>query len=382
MSVLTGVRSTLNIEQFRRKVELDDKIYRLYANEAPLTVLLKKIAKSSVRNPKFSVMEDDYIPEWTAINHSGGYSSGDTQLVVDDISYFRVDDLVKVPRTGEVMLVTAVTTGTSTITVTRSVGATAAASINDNEEILIITDAVAEDATLRTIKSTVITEGYNYTQIFRHAVGASGTEMASDLYGAQDRPYLRKKVGEEHLIDIEKAFWFGERSEGSDSVSGMPQRTTGGVLEFVSTYKTNIGGALTESDFEDFLRDAFTYGSEKKILFASPLLISVLNKFSHNKQVTAPADTEYGVKVSQWISAHGELYVVKHRLFTGATYGKMGMVVDLDCFDYKYLNGRDTSLLVDRQENDRDGWRDEYLTECGLGRKQEKKCAMIYGITG
>jgi hypothetical protein len=126
------------------------------------------------------------------------------------------------------------------------------------------------------------------------------------------------------------------------------------------------------------------------VLFASPLLVSVINNYSLNKVQTSVGDTVYGVKVMSYVSAHGELKIVKHNLLEGAVWGGYGIVVDFgdDALKYRYLNGsgpggsRDTKLLTDREENDRDGKRSEYLTEAGLQVGNSERHGVITGVTG
>ena len=76
---------------------------------------------------------------------------------------------------------------------------------------------------------------------------------------------------------------------------------------------------------------------------------------------------------------------VYHPLLEGAKYGGYIVIVDLDEVAYRYLANdsvsRDTKLLPNRQENDRDGRKSEWLTECGGQWGQEKTHSLITGIT-
>jgi len=49
----------------------------------------------------------------------------------------------------------------------------------------------------------------------------------------------------------------------------------------------------------------------------------------------------------------------------GAVYGGMGVVLDMENLAYCPLKGRDTKLLTNRQDNDEDSQKDEYLSEFG-----------------
>ena len=60
--------------------------------------------------------------------------------------------------------------------------------------------------------------------------------------------------------------------------------------------------------------------------------------------------------------------------------GGIGVVVDMDDVTMRPL--RDTVLKPDRQANDEDSVKQEYLTEWSFEIGQEKKHAIIRGITG
>ncbi len=54
----------------------------------------------------------------------------------------------------------------------------------------------------------------------------------------------------------------------------------------------------------------------------------------------------------------------------------------MECFRYRYMEGRDTKLMTNIQAPDVDGIVDQYLTEAGLERKQAPRHAIIKGVTG
>jgi hypothetical protein len=53
------------------------------------------------------------------------------------------------------------------------------------------------------------------------------------------------------------------------------------------------------------------------------------------------------------------------------------VIIDFPYLRYRYLDGRDTALLENRQNNDEDLIKHEYLTECGLELLQSKPHALI-----
>ena len=193
VTVITGARSTHNINSARVIVDMSDKIYELDPDTAPLLTLSGKISKKPCHNPKYEWMEDDFFPYWTAVNNAAGITADDTTIEVDNWDYVEAGSLIKVPRTGEVMRVTIATA--SPITVVRGIGSTAAAALVDNDPLLVLGDSNEEGATSRSAKTIQVTNAYNYAQIWRTTVEATNTNEATELYGGGDRATQRKKRG-------------------------------------------------------------------------------------------------------------------------------------------------------------------------------------------
>ena len=113
---------------------------------------------------------------------------------------FTVGDVVRVARTGENLLVTAITDG-NTLAITESFGNTAAANINAGDGLFIVGNVSAENTGARNVNTTRSASQSNYTQIFKTSIAVSGSEKSQKLYGGADLPYQRAKKGTEHAID-------------------------------------------------------------------------------------------------------------------------------------------------------------------------------------
>jgi hypothetical protein len=377
-TLISGVRGTANIEAAKRIVDMSKSIAELEPDAAPLTVFLKKMGgKGKVAiNPEFKWLENELMTRWDQCNYGTNYTAGATSIVVDNGAYFRIGDVVKVAATKEQMLVTNV--ATNTLTVTRGWGSTSAGNILDDGYLLILGNANEEGATkpaLRTVKEAVKT---NYTQIFRTPFGVTETTDKSDMYGGSDINVVRKNRGVDHMKSIEEAFLFGEPKE--DTGGTHPRRATGGLNYFISTNRTDASGTLAESEMETFCRSIFRYGSNKKLLLASPLVISAINSWASGKLNMVPKDSTYGVNIKEYLSGHGTLYIAKHNLLE-QSYAGYAVAVDMDNVDYRYIQGRDTKLLTDRQDPSEDSKIEEYLTEAGLECKLEKTHGILYGVT-
>lgn len=376
--MITKVRSTGNVTAVRRVVDIANKIDVLEPSSAPFLQLSKKISKRVAINPEFKWMEEEALVKTDAVNYSTGYTASDTSVVVDDGTKFRGGDVVKVVATGEQMLVSSVST--NTLTLVRGWGSTAAGALANNAVLLIIGNANAEHASKRGMKIADQTPRTNYTQIFRTPFGISRTADNSEMYGGKDLKHQRMTQLIEHEKERERSFWFGEPKE--DLTGEQPIRSTGGVDYWISTNASDMGGTMTESEFEAFLRTGFRYGAKTKWLFASPIFLSAFNFWAKSKLIVAPKDKTFGIDVQQWLTPFGMVNIVLQNLFAETSvYSGYAYLVDIEGIEYRYLANSDTKLRTNIQANDADGEEDEYLTECGIGFNNEKKSAVAYNVT-
>jgi len=281
------------------------------------------------------------------------------------------------------MLVTAITDA-DTIAVTRAFGTTAAAAGLAGDGIFIVGNANEENSGARSVNSTQSTPQTNYTQIFKTTIALSNTEKEANLYGGKDLPYQRAKKGTEHALDIERAFWFGQKNYNAtfNGAQGHARRQTGGILEFIeggNAYIQNQGGALTAPYLNTFLREGFTYGNSEKMFFCGGYVLQAINEIARGQILMKPVESTYGMKISQWVTAFGTINIVHNPLFV-EEYAGYGFLLDMECFRYRYMNNRDTQLQTNIQAPDADGEVDQYITECGLERKQAPRHALLKGV--
>jgi len=372
-------RDTTDILQQRRPLDVSDRIAELEPNSYPLTVLLSKLKKEITYDPQFRCFEDTLKERWDQINNASGYTAGDTSIVVDNGSYFAPYDVILHPASGEQMLVTAV--NSNTLTVRRGWGTTSAGALSDDDYLLIMGNAFQEGDSSPSPKVSNVSYVDNYTQIFRTSFDVTNTLKNTKLYGGDELARLRRKMLIEHLKGIELQLWFGEKKEDTSNDNNV-RRATAGVRARISTNVVNVGGNLTETAFEAFLRTGFRYkSSNRKFLFCSPLITSAISTWAAGKLQMLPNDKTYGINIVRYQTPHGIVDIVNHVLFENA-YSGYAFLVDLDNLRLRVMNGRDTKLYKNIQAPDVDAEKDEYLTECGLQCDLEKTHAMMYGVTG
>lgn len=276
-------------------------------------------------------------------------------------------------------------TAANTVTVTFLGAAASAASGGD---VLIIGNASAQGADYGALKVTQRVLGYNYTQIFRHPWGFTGTDVEIDTYGSPGDPAAEMaKKAVEHKRALENSAFFGVRKFSSASPSSKGYM--GGLQEYLSTNVFSSAGAIDLAYIDGKLQQIFQHGSMKKVIFAAPTPAAALSRLFANNWVRArPEDKVYGATVNAFINgAYGASVpvIVKREWGTRAVsnneMGSWMFVLDLDYVKLRPLRNRGTKLLRNRQGNGEDKVVHEYLTETSLEVSQEKVHGLIKGIT-
>jgi len=387
MAVIQGVRSTENISQDARKFDHSDKLWYVSADYAVLAFFARKLKKVKVMDPEYRWFEKEQPSRQDAVNYATGYTTGATEITVDDGTKFRAGDVVRDVTAGEQFRVTVV--ATNVLTISRGWGDTVAQALVDDDVLVIIGNANAEGASIRAALTTQKTKKTNYTQIFREPIDITETGAATETYGGpDDLATLRKEHLDVHMKDIERAFLFGEPKEDTSTVgTDEPIRATGGLEYFLSTNVTaDANGILTEAEFEDWIGDVFQYGGEKKFGLLSSLIASAVNSWAKSKLNMFPKDKTYGIAVMNYLSVHGEINFVLERLLTeNAVWNGMAFAIDVERVGYRYLSGngrnRDTKLLKDRQAAGDDKIKEEYLSEIGFWLATENRHGQLKGVT-
>lgn len=392
MAAQSGQRNTGNVASIQQKIDISDRILNVDPSEAPYTVILKRTqgggAKQAVESATFKWVEDDRMERWDAINNGAGYNSSATSVVVDTGTVFYKDSLVLIPRTGEIVRVTAVS-GT-TLTIVRGQGGSTAAAINDNDPLYVLGPVFEEGVLSADSRSENPVEQTNYTQIFKTSVEGSGTWLSSSNETTpHDWDHQKKKAMVEHLISLENAALFGKPAS-TTGPNSKPLRLTGGLLHYQTHNATAVGGTLTEAAFDTWVGTAFSKGSDEKVLLASDTVINALMGFAKNKLNTSVEQKAYGVNYMTYASPYGKLSIVRHRLLTGAIYGGYAVCVDFKAGEhgYRFLKGdgpggaRDTHVQPNIQAPDYDGRKDQILTEAGFKIGLSKTGARLTGVTG
>lgn len=367
-TVVRGARATNSgMNSNRLKVDMGN-LYELEDSQGALYVTGNVLGGGRAKSYEVRWQTDELRPKFDAVNNGGGYSSGATSIVVDNIKYFQIGDLIKVTRTGEVLYVSAVTDGSSTLTVTRSWGATAAAAINDDDEILIIGPHYDENAQLQSARTTTEVDYTNQTAIWRHNFEVSGTHQAIANAGGHfhgsDVAYQRKKMLLEHKRDINLACLF------SESGSSGTRRSMMGMIEFIKTYgvgRVNSTSAVTFSVFMTAAKTATRFNNKRMVVICSRQFAQIVTEWGLANNVHIHLEVgakSFGLDVMKITTPHGTFSLLVDDALEGTEYSQYAICVATDEKGgpkWKWL--RQTTLMKDRQEDDQDGYEEEVLTE-------------------
>lgn len=355
---------------------------------APLNALLAMGSSESTDDPEFKNFRDELPDRKLKVN--GAVASTSTTAITvdasDDNKYAINGAIVINSETGEVMHVTADTTGT-TLTVTRNVGGTSH-QIADNAELFVAGFAAQEGAGAPTAISFDAVVANNFCQIFRTAFSVTNTLNSTYLRTGDKMDEAMTKALKLHMSDIERAMFFGVKHEANGSTA-QPTRYTGGLINSLTnvvdintdyaSYGGTAAGEMTEEGFDNLLISTiFKYGSSQKIAFVGENVANQLQQIGKDRWQPTAVDGTYGVMLTRYQSFAGDLMVHLHPQFRQIPGMKNAMViVDFPYLSYRYLEGRDTQLLENRQSPDLDAQLHEYLTECGLELIQDKTHAYI-----
>ena len=375
LNVTQGARTTLDFGTTIVR-DVDRSVFLREADTAPLTAFLKKLnRRRRVTNAKFEWIEK--LIGTPTTNYTGvAETAPGTSITVTtgDGGMFSPGDVIYVPRTGEQMLVTAVSG--DTLTVTRGWGEVPAANLNTGDLLVYLAPANEENTGSPDGKYLNPVEKYNYTQIIKHAVEISRREAQTDRYDLKNPKMqeLRRDAMLLHLEAIERMFLFGQAKR--DTSTGRLRDATRGIKSFIQTNVYSMGGTFTRAKLVDFLGGVFHYGGKNKVMFVGSNLLEAMDAdvFTTASVQVQNKSTEFGIDVTRWISPYGTIDIVYHRVLS-QVHPDMGIVVDLDRVKYCYMQDTQTRLNV--QPNDLDGFKDEIISDVGLQVMNEERHGIV-----
>ena len=344
-----GLLSSASAPQNLNALSFAQAITRLMPNgTAPLfglTSLLKDETASNIEHGYFS--KTMIFPSVTS---SAGDLVGATTLTVNAYTDIVPGDLLLNERTNEVILVTATPTST-TLTVQRAVGSTAAAAINAADVMRTIGNAF-EEGSVRPSAVAIISARYvNNTQIFRNSWAVTKTAAAiPQIAGSGYVSESKQDCAALHAMAIEKALFFGQKYMGTRN--GQPFHTMEGIVARVNAAAsgniTTLGATTNWTQFEAALDKTLETvtdpkGGNIRTMFVGGTARRVIHniaRLNSTYQITT-AETGWGLQIDTIRTPRGTFEMIEHPLFNaygGASmWAKMAVIADLNAFSLAYL---------------------------------------------
>ena len=385
VTVTKGNISTYDPLTDEQVVDMKNEFAELDPDDSQFVTLLTKLGTRNAVREKISWLEDQLRPRLITQSASATSAASALSATAGFGSYVAADDTMRNLYTGEMVLVTGVTT--DSIGVTRAIGAVAAVSSASTEQWMIVGSAYKQGAAYGTSRIVKRVLGYNYTQIVRDPFSFTGTETAIEEYGGRNPMKEQVKKLIEHKQSIEQTLFWGARNFDTSNKRGQ----SGGAYEFISTNTNKNVGTLDKSTFDTNVTTACLHGNlNSKAFFVAPIVNKAMSGFLRDNWVRAtPDETKWGVHVDAWVSgAYGAVIPVfiKRQWGLYATTnlngpGGSAFLLDMDYVKYAPLRDRDTQLLLKRQSPGDDLDSREYLTEFSLEFAQESCHYFWSGIT-
>jgi hypothetical protein len=266
-------------------------------------------------------IEDDLLPNKDAINDATYVdAAADTDFVVDHGSRFRVGDQIQVEGSGELMLVTGIST--NTLTVVRGYAGTTAEDLADNQVINILGNAALEGADKPTARFSNRSRCGNYTQIFGASVEVSGTDLAASQLGlADEMDYQKQERLREMIRDLENTVINGGKPAANPEGSGTVRRSMKGVIQHLSTnvFATGDSGfpsgtGLDEAKVNYVMRNIWENSSGNvDTIVVGGYQKRQINAFTSSSRSFGAEDTRYTDMISVYESDFGVCRIIVSR---------------------------------------------------------------------
>jgi hypothetical protein len=148
----------------------------------------------------------------------------------------------------------------------------------------------------------------------------------------------------------------------------------------------NADGTVTVDKFNVWAERVTRYSTNKSrdrlCLCGSGALLAITKMFRQNSSFQVKyGEKVYGMQLVTLTTPFCDIHFVTHPLFNeDSTYRYWALMVDIWALRIRPLTNRDTKLLANRQPNDADYRKDEYLTELTLELAAPEQHMLIKNI--
>lgn len=350
---------------------------------------------------------------YTDVSLATAYTSGGVagdilyvKMAAADVVEYKISHMVEMRAADDFQLnVTAVVTGrevngaNSFVAVKLKMADTTttiySGDLSDADRILIIGSQNAQGSAIPDPVNYKPVKYKNYTTIFMTASEITRTAARTKTRTGSEIANMHKRAMRLHSIEIEKSLWHSTPQETTGE-NGQPETSMIGILPIIRGDFSGFGGpagnvyhypsdsgiaadttwiAGGEAWLDSKLEELFRYGSKTKVAFCGSealLAINNLAKYGQGQFSYTPMTAAYGIKVVEWVTAHGTIYLKSMPLWNiEPTMRKNMAVIDTDSIKWRFID--DTTFVkgadvLKKPANwtDRDAQKDWWLTEATL----------------
>lgn len=355
----TGIFNTSGFTTDLAKKSFASMITRLMPNgQAPLFGMTSMLPEETALQVEHGFFTKTML--FPSMNLDAAVANAtDTVFTVASTTDLLPGMLMRAESTGEVVLINSILSATQ-VAVTRGIGTTAAA-IVDNVNFYQTGNAFEESSVRPNALQINPVRITNLTQIFRNTWALSGSAQATQVIaGDTTVAENRMDCASFHAADIEKALFFGTKSQGTRN--GQPFRTMDGLRNIIlnpayypPSYSgvvnnTTAGATTNFTQLETALDPVFNQATDPKVgnqrvLFVGGAARKVINNIGrlNGTYFIQNGQTNYGLQFGSFNIARGSFNMIEHPLFnSNSDWSKYAIAVDLSTFRVAYLAGRKT----------------------------------------
>lgn len=277
--------------------------------------------------------------------------------------------------------------------------ATAANIIGAIDYLDVVGTAQPEGAGMPDALSYEAMKYVNYTQIFETTLDITRTQQQTRMRPVDAYKEAKRETHEQHGIALENSALFGVKSEMIGE-NGKMERTTWGMIPMLKdatygcpdnvihmpTLASTSWKTYGEDAFDECLELLFRNGRTSKLgVCGSGALLGIQKIAKENAHFSFTAQTaSYGIKVVEWVTPFGVVYLKTHPLFTQKAYRRNSIFLyEPENLSFNYLN--DTTFLSDNSQTNGgrgkvDGKKESYLTEGGWEYHFPKTMMLLTGV--
>lgn len=390
-------------EQFQRPQDVIGQIQRLYpfsASFAPLVMLSKAMKKRKLTDQNFN-WHVEQMPDYRYDLDADIDAVQTTFTLVANAFALKIDNVLMIEATGEIVRVVLDPTIDTEIEVVRAQGDAVAAIVALASQSPVMSQlgtAQAEESNAPQAKNYQPDRYFSQTQIFREDFGISGSAKAVNVLTGDELNNSMTRAQMRILRDMEMSFLRGQFA--TDTSGAKERKYMKGIEQQLPTsgddqriFSPADAGNVSYAEVLDWSRVISTFSMSDKLVMCGALakqgFVEMAFAGTTSRMEIGPKIKAYGLDIQQLITPFGTWNLVVHPLLSqdvSKTF-HVGMetwayVLDMNFLKYVFLKGRDLHINRNVQTPGLDGEQHDYMAEVAIQVTEPLTCGLIKGITG